>query len=132
MMSELSNEFKNTKFLSYANEKGEVLATKSPTQGIATELASQPGEATGNQALPTTTLTTLFGTVPMGLENAVSKEKSSKAQKLLDLPPAPQPSGMPAEAPPTQPAEDQNTNDLPGKTQGVPGGKGLIIKPKTE
>lgn len=74
------NEFKGTKFTSFVTNKGEVLSTKNPLQGIATELVAQPSDATGNIAVPTAILKTLFGDVPTGQKNAISK-KSHEAPK---------------------------------------------------
>ncbi|PIS11858.1 MAG: hypothetical protein COT73_01670 [Bdellovibrio sp. CG10_big_fil_rev_8_21_14_0_10_47_8] len=98
------NEFKSVKFVSLINDKGEVYSTKSPVQGIATELVAKPSEATNNMSVPTATLRVLFGDVPTGQFNEISK----KAQAS---PPAP--------TPPTPP---------PGKQQGFPAGKGIQIK----
>ncbi len=67
------NEFKGTKFISLVTERGEVISTKSPVQGIATELVAKPSEATAAFPIPTATLKTLFGDVPTGQLNEVSK-----------------------------------------------------------
>lgn len=67
------NEFKGTKFISLVTEKGEVILTKSPVQGIATELVAKPSDATGSFPVPVATLKTLFGEVPTGQINEISK-----------------------------------------------------------
>ncbi|MGE0632198.1 MAG: hypothetical protein AB7O96_07300 [Pseudobdellovibrionaceae bacterium] len=95
------NEFKEAKFISYATEKGEVLATLSPAQSISTELVADQKTAVGNFSLNTSSLKLLFGSVPTGQENAVSKA----AAQVKTIVPS-------------------------GKIQGVPGGKGLILKSK--
>jgi len=72
------NDFKDTKFISYVTEKGEVLAAKSPVQSISTELVAQPSLATGNFQIPTALLKTLFGDVPTGVKNQLAKNFQSK------------------------------------------------------
>jgi hypothetical protein len=98
------NEFKGTKFVSMVSERGEVLSTKSPVQGIATELVAKPSEATGTFPVPASTLKTLFGDVPTGQMNEVSRRAQGK------------PTAFP------------QTPEPPTKQQGVPGGKGIQIK----
>jgi hypothetical protein len=90
------NDFKNTKFISLVTERGEVISTKSPVQGIATELVAKPSDATASFPVPSATLKTLFGELPTGQINEVSRRAQS--------------------APP------------PNKQEGVPAGKGLILK----
>lgn len=98
------NEFKGTKFVSLITERGEVLSTKSPVIGIATELVAKPSEATASFPIPSGILKTLFGDVPTGQVNEISK----RAQSLP--------------APPVQPAEPAN------KQKGIPAGKGIQVK----
>ena len=83
------NEFKGTKFISLVTERGEVISTKSPVQGIATELVAKPGDATAAFPIPTATLKTLFGDVPTGQINEVSKRAQS-------APPPTKQQGIPA------------------------------------
>lgn len=68
----VANEFKGTQFISFVTEKGEVLSTKSPVQGITTELVAQPSAATNNMQIPTALIKKLFGDIPTGQKNAVS------------------------------------------------------------
>jgi hypothetical protein len=98
------NEFKNSKFISFISEKGEVYSTRSPIQGISTELVPQPSMATTNFQLPTALLKKLFGEVPTGQKNDVSKAYQEGKMKT------------PTPAPPAT------------KQEGVPGGKGLHLK----
>jgi hypothetical protein len=98
------NEFKSTKFVSIVSERGEVFSTKSPVQGIATELVAKPSEATAAFPVPVSTLKTLFGDVPTGQMNEISKRAQNQP------------------APPVTPVEP------PNKQQGIPGGKGIQIK----
>lgn len=79
------NEFKGSKYTSMVSDKGEVFSTKSPVQGISTELVAKPSEATAGLNLPTSTLKTLFGNIPTGQMNEVSK----KAQNQPAPAPAP-------------------------------------------
>lgn len=80
------NEFKGTKFISFVSERGEVLSTKSPLQGISTELVAQPTLATAGMTVPAPTLKTLFGEVPTGQKNEVSNK--AKAPPPTTPPPA--------------------------------------------
>lgn len=101
------NEFKGSKFISMVSDKGEVFSTKSPVQGISTELMAKPSEATAGFALPVATLRTLFGNVPTGQMNEVSKN----AQK------APPPAATPTPS---------------AKQDGIPQGAGIHIKSTPE
>ncbi|WII72700.1 hypothetical protein QJS83_02300 [Bdellovibrio sp. 22V] len=100
------NTFKDIKFLSYVNERGEVLGTNAMGQGITTELVANPSEATSGQSYSATLLKTLFGSVPAGQDNVMAR-----AQKLKE---------REANAPP------------PSKQMGVPQGQGIIIKAQPE
>ena len=101
------NEFKGSKFISMVSDKGEVFSTKSPVQGISTELMAKPSEATAGFNLPTSTLRTLFGNIPTGQMNEVSKLAQSQP---------------PAAATPTPSA----------KQEGIPAGAGIHVKPTPE
>ena len=96
------NTFKDTKFLSYVNDRGEVLGTNAMAQGISTELVANPADATNGQSYSATILKTLFGAVPEGKANMVSRAKEVKAAE--------------AAAP------------APSKQMGVPAGQGIMIK----
>jgi hypothetical protein len=74
------NDFKDVKFISYVTEKGEVISTKSPSYSLQRELVHQSTEATLNLPVPTDTLTSLFGAVPLGQENPVSKSYKEKGK----------------------------------------------------
>lgn len=102
------NTFKDIKFLSYVNERGEVLGTNAMGQGIVTELVATPSEAIGNIPYSASLLKTLFGKVPTGDANVLTRNAKLKAAE--------------ASAP------------APGKQMGVPQGQGIIIKaqPETE
>jgi hypothetical protein len=110
------NEFKNTKFISFINERGEVYSTKSPAQSIATELVAQPSQATGQFQVPTSLLKVLFGEVPTGQINEISKKSQTQKSAEMDK------TQIPADIknPPPSP--------IPGKQYGVPPGKGIQVK----
>ncbi len=67
------NTFKGEQFVSYYTYKGEVIATRSPVKKMASELVANPTEATEGQVLNTKSLEQVFGTVPRGQDNPLSK-----------------------------------------------------------
>ncbi len=71
------NDFKDTKFVSYVTEKGEVLGAKSPVQSVQTELVPESSMATGNFQVPTALIKTLFGDVPVGNKNVLSAKAAA-------------------------------------------------------
>lgn len=75
------NDFKNTKFVSLINSRGEVFSTKSPAEGISSELVTQPSLATNNMNVPSGILKTLFGEVPTGQKNELAEQKKKDATK---------------------------------------------------
>nr|BFD61187.1 hypothetical protein CKG001_32940 [Bdellovibrio sp. CKG001] len=96
------NTFKDIKFLSYVNERGEVLGTNAMGQGIVTELVATPSEAIGTVPYSAAILKTLFGKVPEGDSNVVSRQRKLKASE--------------ANAP------------APTKQIGIPPGQGILLK----
>lgn len=112
------NEFKGQKFISLVSEKGEVLSTKSPVQSIITELKSQSSLATVGFQLPTALLKQLFGDVPIGVKNEISRKYQAGVQTIInsDSQDAQNP------APATGKIAPKN------KQQGIPQGKGLMLK----
>jgi hypothetical protein len=97
------NQFKDAKFTSMINNRGEVFATEAPSNSLAVELVAKPQDAIGQFGTATAILSKLFGNVPVGTKNILSK--SLQAKVLQESVPA-------------------------GKTSGVPGGKGIVIKPE--
>lgn len=114
------NEFKDSKFVSYVNERGEVYATKSPAQSISTELVAQPSEATNNMSIPIPLLKALFGEVPTGQNNELSKLRNAGAPKI-----APQATTDTAAG---QAPVSPSPTLIPGKQIGIPTNKGLQLK----
>jgi len=106
------NTFKSAQFVSYCTYKGEVIATRSPVQKISTELVASVRDATVGLSLSSSTLTHLFGNVPVGAENPVSRRAVEPPVK-----PAPAPSNETPQL------------DTP-KKQGIPGGTGIHLKGK--
>ncbi|MEN0059837.1 MAG: hypothetical protein AAGB31_13435 [Bdellovibrio sp.] len=97
---------KKNKFLSYVNERGEVLGTDALGQNIRTELVATPSEATVGQSYSSTLLKTLFKNIPAGEANVASRSRQLEEKK--------------SQAP------------APTKQMGVPAGQGLIIKAQPE
>jgi hypothetical protein len=111
------NTFKGAQFVSYCTYKGEVVATRSPVQRIATDLVAGAREATAGLPLNSNALIQLFGNVPRGVDNPLSRRTEAEApsaekSKTLDATPPP-------------------STDSP-KQQGVPGGKGMHLKGEPE
>lgn len=98
------NNYKDLKFVAFVTDRGEVLGVTNPAQNMASELMAKPNDATGSFGVGSTILKNLFGDVPIGTQNIISK--ALKAEAL-------------------QPTELENP-----KQQGVPPGKGIIIKPQ--
>jgi hypothetical protein len=69
----VQNKFKDVLFVSFVNERGEVLGTSSVSQGISTELVADPAQATTGFPISTGILKSLFGDVPAGKTNMISK-----------------------------------------------------------
>jgi hypothetical protein len=100
------NTFKDSKFLSYVNERGEVLGINAMGQGVSTELVATPALATAGLPVSQTIVKALFGNIPAGMENIVSHAEKVKGEMK------------------NQPA--------PSKQQGVPQGQGIILKGQPE
>lgn len=96
------NKFKDIKFISYVTDRGEMLSTSSPASGIGTELMAKPADAVGTFGTSSAILKNLFGDVPKGTDNIISKAALNDALK---------------------PSADDS------KKGGVPPGKGLMVKP---
>lgn len=119
------NDFKGTKFVSYMTEKGEVLSTKSPAQSIATELVATAAEATAKFNVSQALLSSLFGGIPEGKENAMTRAALNSATSTAPPPaqgaaPHPLPPGF-APPPgkgfidPSQHAEPLESGNAPAK-----------------
>jgi hypothetical protein len=96
------NTFKDMKFLSYVNDRGEALGTVALGQNISTELVASAAEATKGFSASPTLMKAIFGVVPEGKDNVIAR--SAKLQ--------------------------ENQNKAPvGKQYGVPAGQGIMVKP---
>ncbi len=85
----VQNKFKDIHFVSFVNERGEVLGTNSVSQGVATELVADPTTATNSFPLSAAILKQLFGEVPAGKTNMLSKSEGLNTQnpgKQLGIP----------------------------------------------
>lgn len=109
------NTFKDVRFISYVTAKGDIIGTKSPVLGIATELVPTMQLATAGMGFNSSNISLLFGTLPLGAENTISKKAGTavniapEKEKVLTATPTP-------------------TADGSGKKSGVPGGQGIVIK----
>jgi hypothetical protein len=104
----VQNKFKDVRFVSYVNERGEVLGTTSLSQGISTELVADPAAATKGFPMSETILKNIFGEVPAGKTNMVAKSTGLKSPNPGKQEGIPQGQGIqlktaPAKAEPTQP-----------------------------
>lgn len=108
------NDFKKNQFISYVNEKGEILSTRSPAIGISTELVAQPSIALGNLSMSAVIVKSIFGEIPLGINNEVARlfQEQKKPKDTA--------------AAPANPSVGQ------GKQEGVPPKKGLILKTQSQ
>jgi hypothetical protein len=74
-----ANTFKDVKYTFYLTDTGEALMSETPAVNIKTILVAKPSEATANFKIPTAILTSLFGEVPMGTANTVSRTLQGEA-----------------------------------------------------
>jgi len=106
------NSFKegkdNLKFVAFVTDRGEILGVTNPGQSIASELVAKPNEATGQFGIGATILKNLFGDVPLGTNNTLSRALKAEALK---------------------PAE---TTENPKQKDVVPPGQGIILKTQPE
>ena len=82
------NQFKKAQYISLVTARGEILATESPAQSLATELVKDPQDATKDQIVPASTLKLLFGKIPEGKVHALTSVPT-------EAPPTPAPSKSP-------------------------------------
>lgn len=92
----IENKFNEQNFISYVTDKGHVIGVLNPSQSIETELMAKPADATGEFNVPTTILKSLFGDVPLGVENIVSTKLHAEALKPVTEPPGSKQYGAPA------------------------------------
>ncbi len=131
------NTFKDSQFISFVTYKGEVIATRSPIQKVATELAANVQEATAGQSFPSATIAQVFGSVPRAIDNPLARRSVDKpAEAVTSAPAATQPSVNTLQGSGTASPEKQkqlNSNppidpNVSPKHQGVPQGQGIMIK----
>jgi hypothetical protein len=123
------NTFKGTQFVSYFTHKGEVIATNSPVQKISTELVPTMQEATTGFPMNASNLALLFGSVPKGIENAVSRRASAAPSSAVAKSPSPSPTAQPkGKATGKENAAEELAPEHSAKKNGVPGGTGAQLK----
>lgn len=98
---QILNKYSDSTFVANVSERGEVLSVNNPKQSISTELMAKPSDATGSFGVGASLMKSLFGDVPQGTSNIVSKALLASSLK---------------------PAVDEP------KKSGVPGGQGIMIK----
>jgi hypothetical protein len=116
----LLNEYGETRYISVMTKNGEVLSTKSPVQGIETQLVATAAEATKGFMLDTKSLKILFGNIPTGKINQLFKIKYGSPSPTTNpsvpnnIPPANQTSPTPVlnPAPQVDPSGKKNSTDL--------------------
>jgi hypothetical protein len=96
------NNYKGVQFVSFMTPQGEVIATESAAQGISTELVANIQDATKGQSVNSNQLVQLFGSVPKGQDNAISRKSQgeplgAKASATSDTAPATAPGAIPME-----------------------------------
>ena len=82
-----SNTFKDVNYTFYLTETGEALMTDTPAANIKTILVAKPEEAIAKFNVPTPILSSLFGQVPAGSTNAVTKSLNAEVRKHQSPPP---------------------------------------------
>ena len=82
------NTYKGAKFISFVTNNGEILLTKSPLQGVAIEMVASKDEAVKNLPFDTKSVALLFGEIPQGKVNILSKKADApeKKEKGADVP----------------------------------------------
>jgi hypothetical protein len=120
------NTFKDSQFVMYCTYKGEVVGTRSPVQNISTELVGSVREATAGLTLNSHALTQLFGSVPRGADNPIGR-RGVETSVAPTTAPAPTATGMSNAEKQKKLQGPPPSTDNP-KTEGVPGGQGVMIK----
>lgn len=82
-----SNTFKDVNYTFYLTETGEALMTDTPAANIKTILVANPQEAIAKFNVPTAILTNLFGDIPAGSSNAVTKTLNAEVRQHKGPPP---------------------------------------------
>lgn len=76
-----SNTFKDVSYTFYLTETGEALMTDTAAANIKTILVAKPEEAIAKFKVPSSIFTNLFGEVPAGTANAVTKTLNAESKK---------------------------------------------------
>lgn len=89
-----ANTFKNVKYNFYLTDTGEALMTDTPTANLKTILVAKATEATGAFKVPAPIITAVFGDMPMGVSNIVSRNLEAQVKKK-HAPPGTKQGGIP-------------------------------------
>lgn len=92
----IENKFNGQVFDSYVTDKGNILGIKNPPLSIESELMAKPNEAVGDFSVPASVLKSLFGDVPLGVNNIASARLQAEALKPMTEPPGSKNFGAPA------------------------------------
>lgn len=117
----IENKFNGQTFDSYVTDKGHVLGIVNKSQSIETELVAKPNDAVGSFGVPASVFKSLFGDVPLGVENIVSARLQAEALKPVTEPPGSKRFGAPAgvgiqtksQTPPAEPTVEKIEKPLP-------------------
>jgi hypothetical protein len=135
----INNNFKDAQFTSYATDKGEIIATESPLNGLKLELVANAEEAVGGLSVSADNLRLLFGSVPEGKANALSAlaqptpspaVKSATTTTLGAGVPSPTTSSSAAKSETIRSLEPQAPLGSNPHKQGTRKGKGIQTKSK--
>ncbi len=130
------NIFKDSKYTSYVTEKGEVLETQSPLQGIKMVLVPDPSIIKKQYVLPEKIIKSVFGNVPLGVRNIaydLNQKGEWPGQSSAGLV-SPQAGGSAVDSAAgraSQSGNESSSLEVPEMTKqkGVPAGRGIHVKP---
>ncbi len=77
----VENSFVGKKFIAFMTPQGEVLGTEAPASKLLSTLVANPTEATTGFEVPNKTIMLVFGNIPSGKINALSRAKGTQTAK---------------------------------------------------
>ncbi|MBN8539095.1 MAG: hypothetical protein J0L82_01820 [Deltaproteobacteria bacterium] len=114
------NTVSGSKYISLATHKAEVLGTVSPSAGVQTVLVSTMEEAVAGHGLNSAAVSQLFGSVPKGKENEVSRRSIMPPAAKGTTPTSPSVTIPVTAASPTVPAATTSTPSTPATNTSAP------------
>lgn len=114
------NTVSGSKYISLATHKAEVLGTVSPSAGVQTVLVSTMEEAVAGHGLNSAAVSQLFGSVPKGKENEVSRRSIMPPAAKGTTPTSPSVTIPVSPASPTVPAATTSTPSTPATNTSAP------------